>query len=107
MKPSMTYQHALTAAFLFVSTHGVAQADTVLAKARNCIACHSVDAKVVGPGFRSIADRYAGQKGAEEMLAQKIRAGGVGKWGSIPMPANLQVSESEALTLSKWVISLK
>ncbi|MFM8386824.1 MAG: c-type cytochrome, partial [Planctomycetia bacterium] len=72
-----------------------------------CLACHQVDRKVVGPAFRDIGRRYAGQSGAAEMLARKIRQGGAGAWGAVPMAANPHVSEADARRLAEWVLTLK
>ena len=85
----------------------VAFANAELAKTKNCMACHAVNNKVVGPGFKEVAAKYAGQADAEDKLAQKVLKGGSGAWGAVPMPANNQVSEAEARTLVKWVLSLK
>jgi len=93
------------AAGALVSNAAMANAD--LAKAKNCMACHSVAAKVVGPGFKDVAAKYAGQKDAEDKLAKKVVKGGSGVWGAVPMPANPQVSEAEARTLVKWILSVK
>ena len=84
-----------------------AMADLKLATDKNCMSCHSVEKKVVGPGYRDIAAKYAGQKDAADMLANKIQKGGAGVWGPIPMPANAQVNAAEAKTLAAWVMSLK
>ncbi len=89
---------------LMISGSALASAD--LAKAKNCMACHSVDNKVVGPAYKEVAKKYASDKTAEAKLAQKIIKGGTGTWGSIPMPPN-QVTEAEAKTLAKWILSLK
>src|SRR3954470_25029779 len=86
---------------------GSAMANADLAKAKNCMACHSVNNKVVGPAFKDVAAKYAGQKDAEDKLTQKVLKGGSGVWGAVPMPANTQVSEAEARTLVKWVLSQK
>ena len=88
-----------------VSQAAMASAD--LAKAKNCMACHAVGNKVVGPAFKDVAAKYSGQGDAEDKLTQKVLKGGSGVWGPVPMPANAQVSESEARTLVKWVLSLK
>ena len=93
----------LMAACALVSTSAAAQAD--LAKARNCMACHAVDSKLVGPAYKDVAAKYAGQKGTEEKLVAKIMKGGSGVWGLVPMPANPQVSEAEARSLVKWVLA--
>jgi cytochrome c len=87
------------------STSAFAQAD--LAKAKNCMACHAVANKLVGPAFKDVAAKYAGQKGADEKLATKIMKGSSGVWGPVPMPANPQVSEAEARSLAKWVLAQK
>jgi len=78
-----------------------------LAKARNCLACHSVNTKIVGPAYKDVAAKYAGQKDAEDKLVAKVLKGGSGVWGAVPMPANAQVSPAEAHTLVKWVLSQK
>jgi cytochrome c len=93
------------AAGALVSNAAMANAD--LAKSKNCMACHAVGNKVVGPAFKDVAAKYAGQKDAEDKLVQKVIKGGAGVWGAVPMPANTQVSEAEARTLVKWVLSLK
>ena len=76
-----------------------------LARAKNCLACHAVAAKVVGPAYQDIAARYAADKDAESRLIQKVRHGGSGAWGVVPMPANTQISEAQARTLVRWVLS--
>lgn len=88
-----------------VSGSALASAD--LAKAKNCLACHAADKKIVGPSYKDIAAKYAKDKDAVAKLAKKIREGGVGVWGQIPMPANPQVSEAEARTLATWVMATK
>ncbi|MGH1357665.1 MAG: c-type cytochrome [Burkholderiaceae bacterium] len=82
-----------------------ALADSGLAKAKNCTACHAIDKKVLGPAFKAIAVKYKEDDGATGRLAKKVRSGGVGVWGQIPMPANPQVSEAEATTLVKWILA--
>ena len=93
------------AASALASNAALANAD--LAKAKNCMACHAVDKKVVGPAYKDVAAKYAGQKDAEDKLVAKVLKGGSGSWGAVPMPANPQVSEAEAHTLVKWVLSQK
>jgi len=83
------------------------KASMELARSKNCIACHSVDKQVLGPAYKEVAAKYAGDKEALARLTKKVREGGVGVWGQIPMPANPQVTEAEAQTLAKWVLSLK
>lgn len=84
-----------------------AMADEALAKSKNCMACHAVDKKLVGPAYKDVAKKYAGDAKAADMLAAKIVKGGSGVWGAIPMPANTQVSPAEAKKLATWVLSLK
>ena len=85
----------------------VAMANPDLAKAKNCMACHAVSTKLVGPAFKDVAAKYAGQKDAENKLVAKVMKGGSGTWGAIPMPTNPQVSDAEAHTLIKWVLAQK
>ncbi|MEX1165597.1 MAG: c-type cytochrome [Hydrogenophaga sp.] len=84
-----------------------AMADEALAKSKNCMACHAADKKLVGPAYKDIAKKYAGDAKAVDMLATKIIKGGSGVWGAIPMPANTQVSEADAKKLSSWVMGMK
>jgi cytochrome c len=84
-----------------------ALASADLAQKKNCMACHAVDKKLIGPGYKDVAAKYAGQKDAADKLAQTIVKGGVGAWGQVPMPANPQVSEAEAKQLAAWVLSVK
>lgn len=84
-----------------------ALADEALAKAKNCMACHAVDKKLVGPAYKDVAKKYAGDAKAADMLATKIQKGGSGVWGAIPMPANPQVNEAEAKKLAAWVLGQK
>ena len=85
----------------------VALANADLAKAKNCMACHAVANKIIGPGFKEVAAKYAGQKDAEDKLVKKVLKGGSGVWGTAVMPANPQVSEAEARTLVKWILAQK
>jgi cytochrome c len=82
-------------------------ADLALANAKNCMACHAIDKKLVGPAYKEVATKYAGQKDAVDKLATKIMKGGSGVWGPVPMPANTQVNEAEAKKLAAWVMSVK
>ena len=84
-----------------------AMADEALAKAKNCMACHSVAAKIVGPAYKDVAKKYAGDKSAADKLAAKVIKGGSGVWGAVPMPANPQVNEAEAKKLVAWILSQK
>ena len=82
-----------------------AQAD--LAQKKNCMACHAIDKKLVGPSYKDVAAKYAGQKDAVDKLAQKVVKGGSGSWGAVPMPANPQVTEAEAKQLVQWILTIK
>lgn len=84
-----------------------AQANEELAKKNACMACHAVDKKLVGPSFKDIAAKYRGDKNAEAMLADKVKKGGSGVWGQVPMPPNAAVPEGDIKTLVKWVLSTK
>jgi len=76
-----------------------------LAKKNACMACHAVDKKLVGPAYQEVAKKYAGQKDAAANLAKSIKAGGAGKWGPVPMPAQAALSEADALTLATWILA--
>ena len=88
-----------------VASPAFANAD--MAQKKNCLACHNVDKKVIGPSYKDVAAKYAGQKDAADKLAQKILKGGSGAWGAVPMPANPQVNEAEAKTLATRILSTK
>ena len=96
----------LAAAGLAVLAMPVA-ANEELAKKNACTACHAVDKKVVGPAFKDVAEKYRGDKTAEAKLVEKVKKGGVGVWGQVPMPPNSTVSDADIKTLVKWVLSLK
>jgi cytochrome c len=93
----------LFAATALVATNAMANAD--LAKKSNCMACHAVDKKLVGPAYQDVAKKYAGDKGAEAKLVAKVKAGGTGVWGNVPMPPNANVKEEDIKTLVKWVLA--
>jgi cytochrome c len=100
--------HAALIAAAGMATLGQAYAadELPLAKAKNCMSCHTVDKKLVGPGYKEVAVKYKDDKTAAAKLAVKIKAGGKGAWGEIPMPPN-NVTEAEAKRLAEWVLSLK
>lgn len=81
-----------------------AAASQALAQQNACMACHAVDRKLVGPAFRDIAKKYAGQADAEAQLARSIKAGGAGKWGPVPMPAQAALEPAAAQALAAWVL---
>jgi cytochrome c len=95
----------VTAIASLASTPALASAD--LAQKKNCMACHALDKKLIGPGYKEVATKYAGQKDAADKLADKIVKGGVGAWGQVPMPANPQVSAAEAKQLANWILTIK
>jgi cytochrome c len=78
-------------------------ANLALAQKNACMACHAVDKKLVGPAYQDVAKKYAG-KSADE-LAKSIKAGGSGKWGPVPMPAQAALSDADAKTLAAWILS--
>src|SRR4051812_41558494 len=100
-------KRVLFALALAAAASSPAFAQLELAQAKNCMACHAVDKKVVGPAYKNVAAKYAGDKTAADKLAQKILKGGSGVWGTVPMPANPQVNEAEAKKLAAWVLTQK
>ena len=98
---------ALTTLAAVFSVSTPAFADLQLATAKNCMACHAADKKLVGPSYKDVAAKYAGQPGAVEKLAAKVLKGGSGAWGPVPMPANAQVNADEAKKLVTWILTQK
>lgn len=96
---------ALVTATLLAGVSVSANADEALAKKNGCLACHSVDKKVIGPAYKDVAAKYKGQD-VEAQLVEKVKKGGGGVWGKIAMPANTKVSDADAHTLVKWILSL-
>ena len=78
-----------------------------LAKKSACFACHTVDKKLVGPSYKEVAAKYKGQKDAVAMLSDKVKKGGMGIWGQLPMPPNSNVKDEDIKTLVEWVLSTK
>ena len=95
------------AALTAVAAASPAMADEAMAKAKNCMACHAIDKKVVGPAYKDVAKKFGGQAGAADMLADKIMKGSSGTWGPVPMPPNTNVNAAEAKSLATWILSLK
>jgi cytochrome c len=95
------------AAVLFAATAVPAFASMELATKSGCTACHAVDKKIVGPAFKEVAAKYAGDKAAEAKLVDKVAKGGVGVWGQVPMPPNSTVKDEDVKALVKWVLSQK
>jgi cytochrome c len=104
MKKTALFALTLLASLLSASP---ALADQKLAAAKNCMACHAVDKKLVGPSYKDIAAKYANQKDALDKLSAKVIKGGAGVWGPVPMPANAQVSPDEAKKLVSWILTQK
>ena len=100
-------KRSLTILALTLSAAVPAMADQALATAKNCMACHAIDKKLVVPSYKDVAAKYAGQKDAVDKLAAKIIKGGAGVWGPVPMPANAQVNDAEAKKLATWVLTQK
>lgn len=100
-------KRTLLALAMTLTVAAPAMADLALATSKNCMACHAVDKKLVGPSYKDVAAKYAGQKDAVDKLAVKIVKGSAGVWGPIPMPANAQVSEADAKKLATWVMTQK
>jgi len=84
-----------------------ALANEDLAKKNACTACHAIDKKLVGPAYKEVAKKYAGDATAEAKLFEKVKKGGVGAWGQVPMPPNAAVKDEDVKTLVKWILSLK
>jgi cytochrome c len=84
-----------------------ATANEELAKKHGCFACHAIDKKLVGPSYKDVAAKYKGDKGAEAKLFEKVKKGGTGVWGTVPMPPNGHVPDADIKTLVKWVLSQK
>ena len=95
---------ALAAAF---AASAFAADETALAQSSGCLACHSVDKKIVGPAYKEVAAKYRGNKGAEAMLIKKVKGGGTGVWGQVPMPPNGHVKDADIKKLVEWVLSMK
>ena len=84
-----------------------ASANQELAQKSGCMTCHGVDKKIIGPSYHDVAAKYKGNKGAEADLIKKVKAGGKGVWGEIPMPPNAHVSDADIKTLVQWILSQK
>ena len=84
----------------------VAQADLAMAKKYNCTACHQVDKKVVGPAYKDVAKKYKGQADAAAKLAEKVKKGGSGVWGPVPMPPNAAVPDGDIKKLVDWILAM-
>lgn len=104
MKPFVA---ALALAASAVIVAGPAGANEAMLKKYNCTACHALDKKLVGPAYKDVAKKYAGQSGAAATLAEKVKKGGKGNWGQVPMPPNPTVPDADLNEMVKYVLSLK
>jgi cytochrome c len=105
------WQSAFFIAALFVAQAADAALDNASAEAmmkkNGCAACHAIDKKVIGPAYQDVATKYKGDKDALAKLSDKVKKGGVGVWGQIPMPPNVQVSDADVKDLVGWILTLK
>lgn len=97
------YLSALALALLIAPT---AQASEELAKKYNCLACHQADKKVIGPSYQEVAAKYKGQADAPTKLADKVKKGGMGVWGQVPMPPNPTVPDADTAALVTWILGM-
>ncbi len=95
----------VAAAFVVHLTSSAAFASADLAKSKNCVACHHVERKMIGPPYKAMAERYAKDEAGAKLLSEKIVKGGSGNWGQVPMPPQPNVSADEAEALVKWILS--
>jgi cytochrome c len=96
----------IAAVALGVAAAPVAHADEALAKKHNCTACHQIDKKSVGPAYKDVAKKYKGQADAPAKLAEKVKKGGQGVWGPVPMPPNAAVPDADVQKLVQWVLAM-
>ena len=104
------YLYTLRASLVLLTGYGFtghSLANEALAKKNDCLGCHAVAVKLVGPAFKDVAAKYGGESDAVERLAGSIRNGSVGKWGELPMPAHAKLSEGDARKLAQWVMKAK
>jgi len=101
----MQFFQILIAAAVASMASAPALANKELAQKSACLACHAPDKKLVGPAYQDVAKKYAGQKDVEAILAKSIKAGGSGKWGPVPMPAQTALSDADATTLAVWILA--
>lgn len=95
------------AALMMAGTANAAAVDAqALAQKSACLACHSVDKKLVGPAYKDVAKKYKGDKTAEAKLIEKVKKGGSGVWGPVPMPPNATVKDEDIKTLVKWILAM-
>ncbi|NHQ87687.1 c-type cytochrome [Iodobacter sp. HSC-16F04] len=100
-------QSAFALSIGLLSGYSFAADGMALAQKNNCLACHSVDTKIVGPSYKDVALKYKGNAGALNMLMAKVKNGGGGVWGSMPMPPNPQINPEDMKTIVSWVLKQK
>ncbi|HWS73817.1 MAG TPA: c-type cytochrome [Quisquiliibacterium sp.] len=105
MKRNIVLKLALAAAAAGIAAPAMANAD--LAKKYNCTACHAADKKMVGPSYKDVAAKYKGQADAVAKLSDKVKKGGSGVWGPVPMPPNAAVPDADIKVLVEWVLATK
>lgn len=106
MKQLKNAAYVLSISITMFATPCVQADPAALAQSKGCMACHQVDTKLVGPSFKDIAAKYKGDAGAADMLAEKVKNGGTGTWGQIPMPPAASANDAEIKTLVAWILSL-
>jgi cytochrome c len=100
-------QSRLIAVLITMCASTAVQASADLTRKYNCVACHAETTKKVGPAYQAVASKYADRADAADYLAKKIRSGGSGVWGAMPMPPHPQVPESDARAMAKYILSVK
>ena len=102
----LNFREFVAISFAVLLTSSPALASAELAKSKNCVACHHVERKMIGPAFKAVAERYGKDDSAVKVLSEKIVAGGTGSWGPMPMPPQ-PVSPEEAEALVRWILTLQ
>jgi cytochrome c len=104
---TLVFGVALACVAAFAAAPARAQKVDDLLKKHACLSCHAVDKKLVGPSYKDVAKKYAGQKDAQKVLVEKVKKGGVGAWGQVPMPPNAAVSDADLNAMVKWILTQK
>jgi cytochrome c len=101
----LDFRQLAISVFAVLLTSSSAFASAELARSKNCVACHHVERKMIGPAYKAVAERYGKDESPIKPLSEKIVKGGGGNWGQMPMPPQPSVSPEEAESLAKWVLS--
>jgi len=104
--PSIFFIAALLIAQAANAALDLASAQAMMQKS-GCAACHAIDKKVIGPGYQDVAAKYKGDQDAVAKLSEKVKKGGVGVWGQVPMPPNVQVPDADIKELVSWILTLR